>query len=617
MAQETEAGALFEAFNAKYLGPEEVAKGFVYSNHFEEVSGPYHAVLVGPRGSGKTTLLKMLQPAALSEWKAPQADAFRERIKYSGVFISSDISWSKQLSALGYGKLSPEHHKILVLACFTTHVLHAVIETMLSRADKKTSYRSVRLDGATEQELAISIANSLKVKPEIATLLSVKQALRNRLSDIRTLANKGSLLDASGFSQTLASLDYLHLDFLDVSSNITSLFNDAFGEQRERWALLFDELETAPEWIVEQLFSAFRVSDPKLYLKLAISPVSPTALKTIVSAVGPDVGNDHRQVRLWYTDKVNSKAFCQNLWLSLTRKHGVNITAHEALGPSAFDPGDKRTAERKSPYSSGAPWHKLFTSLASKDRSFNAFLKAQSIDLKNAGEIHQHKRDTVLRKAAPVAAVREYFLHQARDGSISSRARKTSELYAGADSIFAITEGNPRWFIGVVSPLVAYMVKNNVDKVPRDVQAKEIDCAADRLIALLKTIPVKSHSFGRGPESLDVILNKIGTSLHDEIMLRNFTLDPKLSFTVDKDVPADIQDLIASGLNRGAVMLIEDTAARTIVGEMRDAKLRLSYLLAAKYGLPLRKGKTKMLSSILFPKQATHIDQLQLKVDLE
>jgi len=614
MVEDTESSALFEAFNAKYLGPEEVAKGFVYSNHFEEVSGPYHAVLVGPRGSGKTTLLKMLQPAALSEWKSPQANSFREKIKYSGVFISSDISWSKQLSALGYGKLSPENHKILVLACFTTHVLHAVIETMLSRADGKTTYRHVKLNASTEQSLAVSIAYVLKVRPEIASLLSVKQGLRNRLSDIRTLANKGSLLGAAEFSSMLAELDYLHLDFLDASSNITTIFNDTFGEQRERWALLFDELETAPEWIVEQLFSAFRVSDPKLYLKLAISPVSPTALKTIISAIGPDVGNDHRQVRLWYTDRVDAKVFCQNLWLSLTRKYGINISAYDALGPSAFDPGEKRRISgKKSPYSPGEPWHNIFDSLAKKDRSFAAFLRAQQIDLSSPVEINQHKRDTVLRKAAPVAAVRNFFLHESRSGKVSARLRKTSELYAGADSIFAITEGNPRWFIGVVSPLIAYMVKSGTSKVPREVQAKEIDSAADRLIALLKTIPVNTNVHGWNCEGLDSILSQIGEEFHNEIMERNFTLDPKLTFVVDKDIPKHIQDLIASGLNRGAVMLVEDSASRTIVGDIVNAKLRLSYLLAAKYGLPLRKGKTKMLSNLLRPQTSTQ--QLTFGVD--
>ncbi|MET2530183.1 ORC-CDC6 family AAA ATPase [Ralstonia pseudosolanacearum] len=588
-----------EAFNAKYLEPAEVAHGFVYSTHFEQLAGDYHAVLIGPRGSGKTTLLKMLQPSALATWTGPKADAFRAAVKYSGVFIASDISWSKQLNSLGYGKLNEENHRTLVLACFTTHVVHAVLETMASRANSKLKYRAVTLSADKEALLARELASALRVKPEIPSLLAVRQALRNRLSDVRVLANACSLLSHEQCSERLASYDYLHLDFLDICSNICATFNEAVGEAGARWGLLFDELETAPDWIVDQLFSALRTSDPRLYLKLAISPVSATAYKALFKQDGASLGNDYQQIRLWYSDRTESKAFCRALWSSLTQKHGLSITAEEALGRSVFEPKDNRGVRRRSPYSPGEHWHKVFTSLVRKDRSFANFLRQRDIDLSAAESMWANKRDSVLRKAAPVAALRDFFLHQSRKGEVAPRQRKTLEIYTGVDSIFAITEGNPRWFISLASPLINFLVRSGERKVPNSEQASEIDAAADRLIALLKTIPVEHMDTHGDDLPLDALLEEIGARLHAELVNEQFSMDPVQSFVVDERISERTQALLASAVNRGAVMLVDESSSKAIVGEMLNSKLRLSFLLAAKYGLLLRKGKAVRLSSLL------------------
>jgi hypothetical protein len=608
-----------EAFNAKYLGPAEVAHGFVYSTHFEQLAGDYHAVLIGPRGSGKTTLLKMLQPSALGAWDNPKANAFREGVKYSGVFIASDISWSKQLNSLGYGKLSEPNHRTLVLACFTTHVIHAVLETMAARANSKNGYRGVSLDGDQEALLARELATALKVKPEIPSLLAVRQALRNRLSDIRILANSCSLISHAQCSERLADLEYLHLDFLDICSNICARFNEAVGEAGARWSLLFDELETAPDWIVDQLFSALRTSDPRLYLKLAISPVSATAYKALFKHDGASLGHDYQQIRLWYSDRSDSKAFCRALWSSLTKKHGLEGTAEEALGHSVFEPKDNRGARKRSPYSPGEHWHKVFSSLEHKDLSFSSFLKEKGIDLSTAEDLWANKKDSVLRKAAPVAALRNFFLRESRKGEVDARKRKTLDLYAGAESIFAITEGNPRWFISLASPLVNYLVRTGERRVPSSEQAKEIEAAADRLVALLKTIPVERSEIPGDEVPLDALLDEIGSRLHEELVEKRFSIDPAQSFIVDENISVRTQALLASAVNRGAVMLVDDSSSKAIVGDMLNSKLRLSFLLAAKNGLLLRRGKAVRLSSLIGGNQdlpgKTKTPQLSFDID--
>jgi hypothetical protein len=597
-----EAAVFFESFNAKYLEPSEVALGYVYSEHLAALAGQYHVVLTGPRGSGKTTLLKMLQPQALNSWQGKKAASFRNQVKYSGIFISSDISWSRQLSALGYGRLSGPNHKTLVLACFTTHVVHSVVQAMIARSTAP-GFRSVKLSVENESALSRQFAELLRLSPALPTLLSVKQSLRMRLSQIRVIANQGSLDNQDNFTAKLMQLEYLHLDFLDVSATLTTLFNDCVFEEGAKWALLFDELETAPDWIVEQLFAALRV-DTKVILKLAISPVSPTAHQALSSHDGPAETQDYRQVKLWYSDRVNARAFCEAIWKSLTGKVGINVSAREALGASAFEPAAPGDVRHKNPYAPGEYWARTFASLSAKDRSFAAFLKQKNISLEQLGRADQQTKDTVLRRAAPIAAVRDFYLHEDLLGNVSPRRRKTSVLFAGAESIFAISEGNPRWLIGLLTPLISYMVRERERRVPQEVQAEEINNAADRLLALLRTIPVPPAQDKFDAIGLHHIVERIGTKLHEELVDNNFSLDPKLSFTVDIQTPSSTMELLSAGLNRGAVMLVSTAAAGSVVKDTSGATLRLSYLLAARFGLPLRKGKSTNLSHLLRPKSA-------------
>jgi len=600
MTIEPQVRAFFEAFNAKHQQPREVAENYIYSRHLNDLGGPYHAVLVGPRGSGKTTLLKMLQPAALSAWQGARAHSLRAQIDYSGVFISSDISWSRQLKSLGYGRLSDVNHRTLIVACFTTHILHALLQTMIQRCDPTTTFRGVKLSLDQESNLALQILKELRIDGAIPSLSSIRQALRSRLTDIRTLANQGSLMDQLEFKASLASQPFLHIDFLDMCSNITGLFDDAVNEAGAKWGLLFDELETAPDWVVQQLFSAFRVSDQKIYLKLAISPSSPAAYATLTSELGPADWQDHKQIPLWCQDRKVAEKFCNDLWRSLARKQGIAQSARDSLGPSAFAPASGGgVASSVDRYGPDGYWTKQFQELLQKDKSFAAFLKVRKIDVTQLGHTDQFSRDAVLRKAAPIAAVRNFFLHEDRVGNVSPRQRKTSSLYAGAESMFAISEGNPRWLIGLLSPLIAHMVNTKTKTVAPSVQAEQIDKAADRLLALLRTTPLPDGSARSGTGGLDVLLQRIGQRLHDDLVQSNFAIDPKLSFVADKGYSNSVCELLAAGLNRGAVVLVDESTSRPIVGDLHDVPLRFSYLLAAKFGLALRKGRTTGLRQLL------------------
>lgn len=127
-----EAPTVFESFNARSLGPEQVAQTFVAPSHFAKLVARCHSTLIGPRGSGKTSLLKMLQPHALESWQSEEARAFRSTIDFTGVFIQTDISWNRQTIALVDG-LPENAIRAFRTAAFTTQVLHSLVETLCWR----------------------------------------------------------------------------------------------------------------------------------------------------------------------------------------------------------------------------------------------------------------------------------------------------------------------------------------------------------------------------------------------------------------------------------------------------------------------------------------------------
>src|SRR5688572_22997142 len=177
---------IFAAFNARTLRPSEVAKTFVPPPQFRDLCKRRHTQIIGPRGSGKTTLLKMLQLPALETWRHPDADGYRQAIDFVGVFIAADRSWGTQLESLGGGRLDPHVRDSLARSAFTTHVLRALVLSMLQQSTPDPGsgtevYGRVKI--GTDQEAAFvkSVMGPWHIKPAIPSLLALKHALTARL----------------------------------------------------------------------------------------------------------------------------------------------------------------------------------------------------------------------------------------------------------------------------------------------------------------------------------------------------------------------------------------------------------------------------------------------------
>lgn len=604
---ENSAPSVFESFNARNLSPRQVAERFIPPpQHFDDLILRRHSLVIGPRGSGKTTLLKMLQLPALAAWSHPDALRYRSQIDFTAIFVAADVSWGAQLGALGQNKLPREATELLGLSAFTSHVLIALVDAMIDCTTDSfatvpgLSAKCVQLPKGQEVSLCKLIADTWHLQPIAPTFQGIKLALRNRLSLIAQIARRESMLLADNLNERLAENAFLYLGFLEASIFAIEAFNSMVVQPERRWAFLFDELEIAPQQIRRQLFGALRSTDHRLLFKLSISPYHEDAaiLEGSASAMP---GQDYQPIELWYPRKEEGYHFSEALLRAMLLEAGaVAATSEEVFGQSLFEAGDTERESKSSAYRPGTSLHKRFVNLARKDPSFSEYLVRHKIDLQTMHLLGETERAGSIRKGTSVVAVRENFRSSEQLAGAPTRlerSRKSLTLYTGSRSLFAIIEGNPRWFIGIVGPMIRDY-KLNKRAVPKSIQAKTIQTATSRFRALLRTIPYNppNSSSSRG---LLTLLDLIGESFHDNLVQGPFNPDPPLSFTIDSNCSAEILGALGRALNAGAIILAPDQSGETLLSSLRGKRFRLSYMLAPGYGIPLNLGRPVSLSQIL------------------
>jgi energy-coupling factor transporter ATP-binding protein EcfA2 len=622
MTTENIAPGIFESFNARFLKPEEVAKTFVISDHFIKLSNRNHSLVVGPRGSGKTTIMKMLQGPALSSWKHPDAKKYRERIDYTGVFIPTDIVWAKQIQSLGEKYLTPEQHELFANAVFTTHTLHELIQAISHRlitpnSNNSSVHRGVICTTAQEVNFVTAVSKSWHLNPDILSLVSLKQSLTKRIGDIYEIVSKEGFLSPTGRDERLANTSYLHINFLQSIVSAIEIFGHIFGDIYQIWTLMFDELELAPNYLVKHLINSLRSSDQRIIFKLSFSPFNEN-IDLLQNALAAMPMNDFEYIQLWYPNKEDGAKFSKALVASmLNEKRLGHVDLNQIFGYSRVEENRvfnkyKRTDREESPQV------KLFKRMYNNDGSFKEYIKNNRIDLDNLDNLNENERARYVRKIYSIALVRDAFrspdVFRTKGRQARRRSRKAyPDIYAGAKGILEILEGNPRWIIGVIGPLLdQYGVTQKT--IDTNNQLDEVKKASNQFRSLLSALPCDVSPKGEPPKSIISILDMIGEFFHKEVVLGKFQPEPFGSFSVDKRTTKVFEKSLALALNAGAIVYIPGNSSQLIIKSLIDRKFRLSYLLAPHYKIPIQLMRDIPLSHIL---QGNKVNQLSLFIDLK
>ena len=553
--------------------------------------------MVGPRGSGKTTLLKMLTPEALEE--ASQAKRFRldEGIKFTGVFIPSDIAWSKQLETFSRWGLPEDLSGAIFEASFTASVLRYFAAAIHERFTRKVpsawlNVPALDVDTSREAAIAEALAELWALNLRVPSLLGLRAAASERIVELGRTAAQLHRHPAESAIDDRLLLGPLIPQLTLALDTIEALVPEVAGE---KWCLLFDELELAPPEARKSLISSMRSVDDRLILKLAIAPYA-SDLSELVSAVAAMPGHDHDEIWLSYGHKSDAMRFSFDLMRAMVRnRFGQDVPLESLLGDGVF-PAEED--ERPSAGKITNVQEDYVRDLHAADASFRNYVERVAGSLPDLLASTGQKRSQNLRKVIPLVIVRVTFRtpddSDAARGARRYRTRKNPFIYSGTTALAAILEGNPRWIIGVMSALL----DNGQNRVTPAVQNAEIARTRNRFRAMLSTIPVPESSDTR--RGLLSLLDLIGDAFQTAVIAEDFNPDPVGTFTVDQSASDALIDALGNAVNAGAIVYVPDAAGAGLLSSMKGKRFRLSYLLATKHQLPLRLERSASLRSILY-----------------
>lgn len=412
----------------------------------------------------------------------------------------------------------------------------------------------------------------------------------------------------SGRAERLRSDRFLHLSFLTSASAACEVFDEVLRQPSSGapWCLLFDELELAPASVRQALFHSLRVPPRAMLLKLAISPYSED-FSIIAEAQGAKEGHDFDEIPLWYSEKEDGYHFASSLWRQRAARLGdVPVDATTLLGRSLLDETrDVRSALGRG-YHPGSPIHRVFSDLAKKDPTFSKYLESKRILLDSMDTIPSGRRAATIRKVVHIVATREAYKAEATEKDPHSRSRlrsrKTASLYSGVPAVYALSEGNPRWLLGLMRNLVAAWrarARGSGDALDSHTQGHIILAATNRFSALLKTVQSPAHASPQRTAGLLELLDSIGETIFSAVVRERFSDEPFGTFIVDQRVDDGVLALLARALNAGALVYVPGVKDASILRTLREKRFRLSYLLAPRYRIPLRLGRPLGLAGIL------------------
>ena len=575
-------------YNAIKLSAREVASTFVAPDAYDVLIRHDNAILAGPRGSGKTTLLKMLQSEALEAWDTPSADGVRDTVQACGVFVGVDRMWSEQIRVA-----PPGMAHVFGSAAYALRIGRSLANAMDHRTTPPTTgdrpHLRTQLDPSDIKNICHRFATLFKLPTWRPTFSGMAQVFGDRLTELGAFRNR--IVNEEDLP------DWMFLDPLQASSELATQFNACANEPDRKWAMLFDELELAPDTVVSDILGRLRGDEPRLVFKLSLSPILRTT-DLLSGELGAVHGQDVEYIPLTSAIR-GSDRFVRNILESQLSavSPGLAPSVYRVFGESRFDNGEsaRETPSRtKSPYRAGSPFMKDLERLKDVDSTFEKYLDARGIDITEIPSLPDDERAATVRKIRNIVVVRSYYF----GGGERRRSRKSRELYAGASSLIVLPDGNPRMATIMSRLLVDEYTKATTGRVTPARQAEVIDSVTARFHALLDAqvgVTVKDKPF-----TLINLLDAIGRALSRRLILDPFSADVPAGFYVDKDVRTEFMFLLTQAVNTGAIVHMPRTSSEPVVASSpKNRHYRLSYLLAPKYGLPMRVGKTVALSGLL------------------
>lgn len=605
---------LFESYNARFLELRDIGETFVLRDDvIASVVHPENTLIVGPRGSGKTTLLRMLKIGARLGLKDKHYRLFKN-VSYTPVYIGMDRQFALKAGLSDESKPVSPAIDILTRALVTVRVKYAFLDSLQEITDEETerhsivSHHYVRMLPTSEREFCRLLCKAWSVEADAQTVIELRAYLLSAIDRINRLVTSVQL--GVPLSELMEDIVSIPSDPVHTAQSFIGTFNDFFSDSRRAWALCVDELEIMPANLQEYFFSRLRSINGQLFLKLATSPYSRAVVERSAGIDGPANGNDFSTVDLNKRTS-NTDKFTRRLVARQLERHGLppSIRLEDLLGhsPVVGEGGEEGPPPYRSP---NGEHYQRFARLYNIDRSFRAYIDRNGVDLEALDDMSEGSKAGKVRKAIWQVALRNYFgplqpyRTKGQRGYRSHSLKTLPQIYTGAESIVVMCEGNPRMIIGIFRQFIDHIASHRgahgrLRAMTPAAQNQTIEQTIAKYLSFISSIPIKERFRERDDASAVTLLEVLGQYFAQRNLVEDFSAEPVSSFTVDRNASDAVVEAIGAAMNQGAFVVIGGTDTRETEGQIRGARMRLSYLLCPKYKLPLTIGRDVELSTAL------------------
>lgn len=581
---------LFEIDNAKHLLPHELANTFVCTEDFWKLFSAKNQIVIGSRGSGKTALIKMLSHQHLSNMNHPEAIAIIKNKEYIGIYQHTDLDWVSGLKNKIW--LSEQEEEFFFQWAMNLSSCVALIETLKSclinyikdigdRIEVEAIIVRKLMSGWLDNEIGLTTLKGLS--DHLEDMLLDKQAQEN---EKRAHTGKKYVTIGSKFGVNL---------FGPLKRGIKIANDELNLPETCIWLYCLDEAEFLDKHHHKIINTHLRASSGNLVLKITTMPYCHYTLDTNIN-VPLMIGDDVEYV---YIDKdpiiSNSSGGEKEFGFMLFSKRIKtmpqkynNLTLSKLLGESVLL--DKKTSE----WDVTSKNMKLLLKHANQETIERAF---------NLSSSKQQFKDQISRK-----------LHAAlllKDEVSSLRGRKELTAYSGDLMAIRCGDSNPRRLIRIFNKLLAevkFGKLGDLQKIKKPILTKQTQNKVLEQFSNTTLERVQSES-KVGPE-LYAMLKKIGSYMEDKLHADKIGTDQISSIEVGDHIDDKLAELIRSAVSIGLLYPNTNTSIEDI--PIKIGKYRLAYVLAPKFRILPRKGKSVNIKTIMEYRRGNNGKQLSL-----
>lgn len=532
-------------FNSRYLSYKEVSEQFIETRNFDRLAKSCHSILMGARGSGKTTMLKMLQPEAIKQYKIKKPDF---DVQFYGIYIPSDRQWSFVLEQL-VGAENPFLNNVS-RALVNLNVLLAFLETL------NEVLRDKDIDESCTYKFCKSLITYWKLDDKTPPLIDfIRLELRSMSMELQNAVTEGNF----GFKIPYICTSNF-VDCLTQAIDIVDIYYAAY-DMKSHWALCFDEMEIAPEWLKEEIVGLnLRSRNQRLLFKLTTTPDWEISQHNYRDATA---GNDFEIIKCWNADLDNFndwRHFCDCVIESqILRKYHIERN----------DLNDLITIKN--------PDRSFFLeNLPKVDRGFADYFKRDyTLDENNKAAIMRTSTRSKYYNTLVLAMRYFHFCNENR------KVAGINNTYLGDWLLYNMADGNPRALLNILNEIPSKMevngkLKMNIPSLGRVVREYSKAAVDDRIsYCALKEVRIANETF-----TFRTLLDKIGLFFNSELLGETYCPMPRTMFAIDGQ--ECLREFIKVGLESGFIVKVEDKAS--YLGRYKLGVYRLSYILYPFYG---------------------------------